>query len=138
MTPVARTWITLCDRRRVGRQQVSTDHPEQHPIGRAGADGAVDGPSSLPNRRLVDRIVPVDDAEIAAAMAWLWENLGVVAEPSGACAMAAVLARRPDPARLRVGVVVSGGNIASAQFRDIVARPGPAGRTSRTSSAPGG
>ncbi len=53
----------------------------------------------------------VPDEAIAAARRRLWEGLRVVAEPGGACALAALLegAYRPSP-RERVAVVVCGGN----------------------------
>jgi len=73
------------------------------------------------NRRLIDAIVTVTDVEIAAAMSFAWETARLKTEPSGAAALAAVLARRPDPAGLRVGVVLSGGNISAGGFHAIVA-----------------
>jgi len=39
-----------------------------------------------------------------------------VAEPSGACALAALLAGRVDAHGLRVGVTISGGNISAERF----------------------
>ncbi|MET9144618.1 threonine/serine dehydratase [Streptomyces sp. NPDC004042] len=73
------------------------------------------------NRRLLDSVVTVDDSEIAAAMGELWRHGRLVVEPSGACALAAVRARRPDPAGLRVGVVLSGGNVDEERFHRIIA-----------------
>jgi threonine dehydratase len=74
------------------------------------------------NRRLIDGIVTVTDVEIAAAMSFAWETARLKTEPSGAAALAAVLARRPDPVGLRVGVVLSGGNISAEGFHALVAR----------------
>ncbi|MFI7673256.1 threonine/serine dehydratase [Actinophytocola sp. NPDC049390] len=71
------------------------------------------------NRRLLDRVVSVEDGEIAAAMAFLWTRGRLTAEPSGACATAAALAGRLETAGRRVGVVVSGGNVAPQQFHKI-------------------
>lgn len=67
------------------------------------------------NRRLVDEVVVVSDEEIVAAMAFLFERMKLVAEPSGACAAAALLARRVELSG-RVGVIVSGGNIDVPRF----------------------
>ena len=67
-------------------------------------------------RELVDEVVVVSDAEIVAAMQFFFERMKVVAEPSGACAMAAVLAGAIATEGERVGVVVSGGNIDAARF----------------------
>jgi threonine dehydratase len=67
-------------------------------------------------RRLVDDVVLASDDEIVAAMRLLFERLKTVAEPSGACALAALLAGRLDAAGLRVGVTISGGNVSAERF----------------------
>ena len=46
----------------------------------------------------VERIVLVDDREMADAALWLWNEMGVAAELSGAAAVAALLAGRYRPA----------------------------------------
>jgi threo-3-hydroxy-L-aspartate ammonia-lyase len=67
---------------------------------------------------LVDEIVTVTDAEIIDAMRLLFERAKLVAEPSGASALAAVLAGRVsgDP----VGVVLSGANVAAERFAELI------------------
>jgi threonine dehydratase len=73
-------------------------------------------------RRLLDRVVLVDDAEIVSAMRFLGDHLGLRAEPSGACALAAVLSGGlGEPPGTRVGVVISGGNIAEADALRLTA-----------------
>jgi threo-3-hydroxy-L-aspartate ammonia-lyase len=73
------------------------------------------------NRRLVDEIVTVSDGQIVDAMGLLFERLKVVAEPSGACALAALLAGKIDvPAGARVGVILSGGNVSAARFAELL------------------
>jgi threo-3-hydroxy-L-aspartate ammonia-lyase len=72
----------------------------------------------------VDEIVLASDAEIVAAMRLLFERLKTVAEPSGACALAALLAGRVDVAGLRVGVTISGGNVTAARFAELTAASG--------------
>ncbi len=62
-------------------------------------------------RAHVDAVWRVDEAAIVAAMRLLWERLRVIVEPSSAVALAAVLAHREQLAGLRVGVVLSGGNV---------------------------
>jgi threonine dehydratase len=62
-------------------------------------------------QRHVDGIVLVDDAHTVEAMRLLWGRLKLVVEPSGAIALAAVLADRTRFAGRRVGVVLSGGNV---------------------------
>ena len=48
------------------------------------------------NRRLVDEMVTVTDAEILDAMAFLFDRMKLVTEPSGAVGVAALLAGRVD------------------------------------------
>jgi threonine dehydratase len=70
---------------------------------------------------LVDEVVTVSDAEIVAAMRFCFERLKLVVEPSGACALAALLAGRVGVGGLRVGVVLSGGNIGAQAFSALLA-----------------
>jgi threonine dehydratase len=72
-------------------------------------------------RERVDGVVVAADAEIVAAMRFLFERAKLVVEPSGACALAALLAGRAalDGAE-RVGVVLSGGNVDAARFARLV------------------
>jgi threo-3-hydroxy-L-aspartate ammonia-lyase len=72
------------------------------------------------NRRLVDEVVTVGDAEIVEAMAFLFDRMKLVTEPSGAIGVAALLAGRVDVAGKRVGVVVSGGNVGVARFAELL------------------
>lgn len=72
-------------------------------------------------RSRVDEVVTVTDAEIVAAMTFLFERLKVVVEPSGASALAAVLAGHLPVAGLRVGVVLSGGNVGHERFAQLLA-----------------
>src|SRR5262249_24417981 len=61
-------------------------------------------------RRCVDEIVLVDDAEMAEAAAWLWNELSVGAELSGAATVAAVLTGRVNT-EARVCAIVSGAGL---------------------------
>lgn len=96
------------------------------PVSRTIADGlASDIPGEMTfsvNRRLVDHVVLVDDDEIRSAMALAFERLKIVIEPSGATALAALLAGRLDPVPERIGIVVSGGNIGVDRFADLLAQ----------------
>jgi threonine dehydratase len=69
---------------------------------------------------LVDDVVTVDDEQIVAAMRLLFERLKVVAEPSGASALAALLAGAQHEAGSRVGVVLSGANVDAARFAALM------------------
>jgi threonine dehydratase len=72
-------------------------------------------------QRLVDEVVTVSDDEIVNAMRLLFERVKTVAEPSGACAFAALLAGKIDVAGKRVGVTITGGNVTAARFAELVA-----------------
>ena len=67
----------------------------------------------------VDEIVTVTDAEIVAAMRFAFERLNIVLEPSGASALAAVLAGQVASTGQRVGVTLSGGNVDLDRFRAL-------------------
>jgi threonine dehydratase len=70
------------------------------------------------NRQLVDEIVTVSDAEIVDAMAFLFDRMKLVVEPSGAVGVAALLNGRVQGTR--IGVVISGGNVGAARFAELV------------------
>ena len=95
------------------------------PVPHTIADGQqVEIPGELTfavNRRLLTDVLLVTDDEILAAMAFLFERLKVVAEPSGASAVAALLARKVNVANLCVGVVISGGNVGIQHFCALLA-----------------
>ncbi len=62
-------------------------------------------------RSFVDEMALVTESEIVAAMRFLWERMKIVVEPTGALAVAAVIAGRVDVKGRRTGVVISGGNV---------------------------
>ncbi len=72
-------------------------------------------------QRLVDRVVTVSDEQLLDAMAFLFDTCKVVAEPSGASALAALLGAAIDVEGLRVGVTISGGNVGLARFLSLLA-----------------
>ncbi len=59
----------------------------------------------------VSAIWTVGDPEIIAAMKLIWERMKIVIEPSAAVCPAAVLARPAEVAGLRMGIILSGGNV---------------------------
>jgi len=62
-------------------------------------------------RTHVEAIWTVEDTATVAAMRLIWERMKIVVEPSSAVCLAAVLAR-PDQVRgLKVGIILSGGNV---------------------------
>jgi threonine dehydratase len=96
-------------------------------VPRTIADGQqLPAPGVLPFeviRERVDDIVLASDPEIVDAMRFLFERVKTVAEPSGACAIAALMAGRvPDARGLRIGVTISGGNVSAARFAELLGR----------------
>jgi threonine dehydratase len=71
---------------------------------------------------LVDDVVTVADDEIVATMRFLFERMKIVVEPSGASALAALMAGRIALDGARAGVVLSGGNVDAARFAELVSR----------------
>ena len=75
-------------------------------------------------RERVDAVELASDDEIRAAMRFLFERVKLVVEPSGACALAALLAGRIDlDGAERIGVVLSGGNVDAERFATLISRP---------------
>jgi threonine dehydratase len=66
-------------------------------------------------------VVTVTDEQMIEAMRFLFERLKIVAEPSGAAAVAALLAAKIDVSGKRVGAVISGGNVDRARFAALIA-----------------
>jgi threonine dehydratase len=95
------------------------------PVPRTIADGLqVSVPGELTwevNARLVDEFVVVSDAEIVRAMAFLFERMKIVVEPSGAVGAAALLEGRLDVSGKRVGVILSGSNVGTERFGELMA-----------------
>lgn len=56
-------------------------------------------------------VLAASDAEIVAAMRLIFERMKIVVEPSSAVALAAILRHRERLAGLRVGVILTGGNV---------------------------
>jgi threonine dehydratase len=100
---------------------------ERVTVGRTIADGQqLPEPGERPFAvisALVDEVVTVSDAEIVETMRFLFERLKVVVEPSGASALAALMAGRVALGGGRAGVVLSGGNVDAARFAELMAGP---------------
>jgi len=75
------------------------------------------------NRRELAGALTVDDAQVRAAMAFAAQRLKVVLEPSGAAALAAVLATPPRDRRC-IAVMLSGGNVDTELFSDVIRATG--------------
>jgi threonine dehydratase len=81
--------------------------------------------------RLLDAIVTVSEAEIAAAVRLAAEESRLVVEPSGALSIAALRFRAAEAgvaeARGPVVAIVSGGNVDPDQYRSLLESPIPEG-----------
>ena len=73
-------------------------------------------------RANVDDIVTVSDAELVAAMRFLWERMKLVVEPTGALGLAALLAGRVSVTGERAGVILSGGNVDVIEAAELFRR----------------
>ncbi len=94
-------------------------------VGRTIADGQqTDAPGELTwpvIAERVDQVVTVSDDQIVDAMRLMFERMKLVAEPSGACALAALTSGVLRLPGQRVGVVVSGGNVGADAFAALMA-----------------
>jgi threo-3-hydroxy-L-aspartate ammonia-lyase len=108
------------------QRSLAAGHRVRVELGRTIADGQqLETPGKLTWRiaaPLLDQVVTVDDGQIAATMRLLFERMRLVVEPSGASALAAVLAGLVDVRGLRVGVTISGGNIDVDRFTAVMAQ----------------
>jgi threonine dehydratase len=61
--------------------------------------------------RYVDAMLTVTDEELRRAMFFLWERMKIIVEPTGALAFTAVFTEKISVKKMRIGVVLSGGNV---------------------------
>jgi threonine dehydratase len=73
------------------------------------------------NNTYATDFLSVTDAEIVATMRLLFEQFKIVAEPSGASALAAVLHGHVPIEGRTVAVTISGGNTTAARFAELLA-----------------
>lgn len=127
-----------------------TFHPDVHivgvePVGAASMAAALDagGPVTLPTidgfadgtavarvgdltyqiaRDLVDEVIAVPEGAICTEMLGLYQVEGIIAEPSGALASAAVARFLPDLPDGPIACIVSGGNNDVSRYDDVVER----------------
>jgi threonine dehydratase len=67
-------------------------------------------------RERVDQICPLTEEEIISAMLLLWERMKLVVEPSGAVAAGPALFRKLGAEGMKVGIILSGGNLDLAKL----------------------
>ena len=108
-------------------QSLAAGHPTTLPASKSIADGLMNlRPGDLTFahiQKFVDEVVTVSEEDIAAAVAWLFRNARLVAEPSGAVTTAAVARGlgTVDRSKGPVVVVVSGGNVSPESFAHYLA-----------------
>lgn len=61
--------------------------------------------------RDVEKIITVDDLQAIAAMRMIWQRMKLIVEVSSAVTLAVALSRAQELRHLRVGVILSGGNV---------------------------
>jgi len=71
-------------------------------------------------KRLCAGILTVSDDDLRVAMRFAFERLKLVMEPSGASALAALLAGKLELRGRRAGVIVSGGNVDPVAYAAII------------------
>jgi threonine dehydratase len=67
-------------------------------------------------QRHVDEIVTVSEAGILESMKYLWERSKIVIEPSAAVPIGVLWERKIDLSGMKVGVILSGGNVDLAKL----------------------
>ena len=74
-------------------------------------------------QKLARGIVTVSDEQLRAAMRFAFERMKIVIEPSGAAPLAAVLFERLPECYVRIGIIVSGGNVDADRFGQLIDTP---------------
>lgn len=120
-----RTGVRIIGVEPVGAARMSASLAEQRPVTLEQSSSVADGlltlrPGDLTFAHVqafVDQVVTVEDRAMIAAVKWLFHEARLVAEPSGAAAVAAALAAKDAG----VVAVVSGGNVDPAAYATYIA-----------------
>jgi threo-3-hydroxy-L-aspartate ammonia-lyase len=72
------------------------------------------------NQQLLTDVLTTSDAVVIDAMKFVFERMKMVLEPSGACALAALMTHQDRFAGQRVGISLSGGNVDLNRFIELV------------------
>jgi threonine dehydratase len=67
-------------------------------------------------KKNVDEIITVSENEIIEAMKFLWIRMKLIVEPSGAVSLAGLKKVKNEIKNLRIGVIISGGNVDLNNF----------------------
>ncbi|WP_371803980.1 threonine/serine dehydratase [Candidatus Lokiarchaeum ossiferum] len=71
-------------------------------------------------RTNVEKIITVSESEIIHAMQFIWERMKIIIEPSSATPLAALLSKKISVKNLKVGLIISGGNIDLTDFFSLL------------------
>jgi threo-3-hydroxy-L-aspartate ammonia-lyase len=71
-------------------------------------------------QKLVSDVLTATDPGVVEAMRFAFERMKIVLEPSGACALAALMQHREQFKGQRVGITLSGGNIGIDRFVALI------------------
>ncbi len=74
-------------------------------------------------REHVDDIVTVSEEGILRAMRLVWERAKIIIEPSSAVPLGAIMEHRLDASGLRIGIIISGGNVDLDHLPDLRLTP---------------
>lgn len=86
--------------------------PSEHP--KTIADGLLTSLGTITFRIIqqrIDRIITVTEQGIMDSMKFVWERAKIIIEPSSAVAVAVLWEKKIDLSGLKVGVILSGGNV---------------------------
>ena len=64
----------------------------------------------------VEQIVTVSETGIVESMKYIWERAKIIIEPSSAVAIGVLWEKKIDLSRLKIGVIISGGNVDLAKL----------------------
>jgi threonine dehydratase len=111
-----------------GAPKMTASRAAGHPVTLSKTSSIADGLLSIrPGdltfahvQALVDDLITVTENEIEDAIKWLFDNANVVAEPSGAVTVAAVL--RDGTAPAGTVAIISGGNVAPEDYARYITR----------------
>lgn len=96
---------------------------EEYPIKPSICDALMGGVGEIPYKMAascIDEILPVEEPSIRKAVLMLLENEKVVAEPSGAIGIAAIISNPGYFSGRNIAVIISGGNLDGRLMQDIV------------------
>jgi threonine dehydratase len=67
-------------------------------------------------KKYIRDIITVTEEDIVTAMRLIWERMKIIAEPSAAVTLGALLPKSPQFSGKRIGIILSGGNVDLAHL----------------------